>query len=107
MDGTYASVSASTTAISASGMRDAAQRLRSAAHNLANLQTEGFRPEEVISSTVQGGGVTTSTQSSETEGVSIEAELVSQLQARSAYLANLSAFKAAARGQGRIVDLYA
>lgn len=93
-------------AISGSGMSAASQRLRSAAHNLANLQTEGFRRETVISSTLPGGGVTTRTMPSESVGPSIEADLVAQLQARNAFLANLSVFRTAVLGRGRMVDVY-
>jgi flagellar basal-body rod protein FlgC len=93
-------------AIAASGMSAASQRLRSAAHNVANVQTEGFRREMVVSSTLPGGGVTTRTVSSESVGPSIEADMVAQLQARNAFGANLSVFRTAVLGRGRMVDVY-
>ncbi len=94
------------TAISASGMHAAAERLRSAAHNLANLQTEGFRRERVVSSAQSSGGVTTAIDRADQAGSSMEEDLIDQLQAGNAFLANLAAFRAGSR-LGRVVDFWA
>jgi flagellar basal body rod protein FlgG len=96
----------SVAAISASGMYAAAERLRSAAHSLANLQTEGFRRERVTSSAQANGGVTTSIDRADQAGSSMEEDLIAQLQARNAFLANLAAFRAGSR-LGRVVDFWA
>ena len=93
-------------AIASSGMRAATQRLNSAAHNLANLQTRNFRREQVLSTAQADGTVSTTTVKTQQEGSSIEQDLVAQLEARNAFLASLAVFRTAGR-LGRVVDLYA
>lgn len=97
----------SITAIAASGMRAADVALRASAHNLANLQTEGFRRERVVHTAQAYGGVSSSTVRSRTEGASLEEDMVAQLQARNAFLANLTVFRAGAGATGSLLDVFA
>ena len=95
------------TAIATSGLRAADAALRASAHNLANLQTEGFRRERVVQTAQVDGGVVASTVRSPFEGPSIHEDLVAQLQARNAFLANLAVFRAGAGATGALLDVYA
>ena len=69
------------TAIATSGLRAADAAMRTSAHNLANLQTEGFRRERVVHTAQADGGVMTSTVRAQEQGSSIHEDLVAQLQA--------------------------
>jgi flagellar hook-associated protein FlgK len=98
------------TSIAASGMRAADVAMRASAHNLANLQTEGFRRERVVNTAQADGGVSAATARSRTEGASLEADLVAQLQAKNALLANLAVFRAGAGASGAtgsLLDVFA
>lgn len=95
------------TAIATSGLRAADAALRSSAHNLANLQTEGFRRERVVTTAQADGGVSASTVRAQAPGLSMHEDLVAQLQARNAFLANLAVFQAGSRASGSILDVYA
>jgi flagellar hook-associated protein FlgK len=97
----------SITAIAASGMRAADVALRSSAHNLANLQTEGFRREQVVQTAQPDGGVSASTVRSRIEGAALEDDMVAQSQARNSFLANLAVFRAGAGGTGSLLDVFA
>ena len=97
----------SVTAIATSGLRAADSALRASAHNLANLQTEGFRREGVVNTAQADGGVATATTRAQAEGPSIHDDLVAQLQARNAFLANLAVFRAGTRAHGSVLDVYA
>jgi flagellar hook-associated protein FlgK len=90
-----------------SGMRAASQAMRTSAYNLANLQTPGFRRERVVNSTQADGGVVASTTRAEAPGSAIETDLIEQLQARNAFLANLAVFRSNSRVRGSLLDLYA
>jgi len=95
------------TAIATAGLRAADVALRASAHNLANLQTEGFRRERVVQAAQADGGVVASTVRSPIEGPSIHDDLVAQLQARNAFLANLTVFRAGVGATGSLLDVYA
>jgi flagellar hook-associated protein FlgK len=97
----------SMTTIAASGMRAADVAMRASAHNLANLQTEGFRRERVVQAAQADGGVSAATSRSPSEGASLEQDLVLQLQARNAFLANVAVFRAGAGATGSLLDVMA
>ena len=90
-------------AIATSGMRAADAALRSS----ANLETAGFRRERVVNTAQADGGVETSTMRSHVEGSSIEDDLVAQLQAKNAFLANLAVFRGSSRTTGTLLDVLA
>ncbi|MBL8339388.1 MAG: flagellar basal body protein [Rhodoferax sp.] len=94
----------STSSIALSGMQAAQQQLQAAAHNVANVATPGFRRQEVQQRAQPQGGVTTELQRAQAEGAALEADVVAQLQAKNAYLANLSVFKTADRMAGALLD---
>jgi flagellar hook protein FlgE len=94
----------STSSIALSGMQAAQQQLQAAAHNVANVATPGFRRQEAQQRAQPQGGVTTELQRAQAEGAALEADVVAQLQAKNAYLANLSVFKTADRMAGALLD---
>ena len=88
-----------------SGLRAAQVRLDSAAHNIANAQTEGFRRQQVRASADLAGGVRTQIDRLPTPGADLAADLVAQKQAANAFAANLPVFKAADQALGRLLDV--
>ncbi|WP_367846908.1 flagellar basal body protein [Rhodoferax sp. WC2427] len=86
-------ITSSTASIALSGLQSAQTRLQVSAHNIANSQTEGFQPLQVAQSTQTGGGASTQITRSSQPGTGLEADVVAQLQAKNAFLANLSVFK--------------
>lgn len=94
----------SISSIALSGMNAAQASLNSSAHNVANLSTPNFRREEVLQSAQAGGGVEISRQQSSVEGASLEADVVAQLQAKNAFLANLAVFKTSNHMAGALLD---
>ena len=89
------------------GAKHAMGQLANNAHNLANLQTPEFRRERVAYSTQPDGGVSASAYLAQEPGASMETDLVEQLQARNAFLANLAVFRTSSRVRGSLVDLLA
>ncbi len=78
-------------ALSGLGAADAAMQAH--AHNLANLGTEGFRRSGTLQTAQPGGGVQAEWTRAAAPGHAIEADLVGQLQAKNAALANLAVFR--------------
>lgn len=65
-----------------SGLRAAGARMRSSAHNVANLLTEDFHPERVVQEAEGSGGVSTRVERSPRPAeVDLATELVDQQQA--------------------------
>lgn len=87
-----------------SGINAAQTRLDSAAHNIANVNTQGFKRQEVVQKEQVGGGVTTGLTKAEIEGAALEADMVNQLQAKNAYLINLQVFKTIDKMAGTLLD---
>lgn len=94
----------SISSIALSGMNAAQTQLNTAAGNVANAQTEGYRRREVQQSAQADGGVATQVRSSTVPGASLEADVVSQLQAKNAFLANLAVFKTSNAMEGAVLD---
>jgi flagellar hook protein FlgE len=97
----------STSSIALSGMQSAQLQLNSAANNVANINTPGYKRQEVLQSTQPQGGVAASVRQSESQGPIMEADLVAQLAAKNAFLANLAVFKSNDRMAGALLSLRA
>jgi len=95
----------STSRIALSGMQAALAGLQSSAHNIANASTEGFRRQQVRQTPAAGGGVTVQAEQAAMPGAALERDLVDQLVAKHAFLANLAAFRAANERTGTLLDL--
>jgi len=66
--------------------------MQASASNIANLATPGFNRQEVKLSAESSGGVV-ATISTGSTGTQLEKDVVQQLQAKNAFLANLAVFK--------------
>ena len=93
--------------ISLSGMNAALSNLGSSAHNIANLGTQAFRREEVQERTAAAGGVSTSVTRAELPGNDLPRDVMSQLTARNAFLANLAVFRASNEMASTLLSLRA
>lgn len=93
--------------IAQSGMQAAQVQLNTSANNVANAQTEGFQRRQVQQSPQPGGGVATQVTASGQAGPALEADLVNQLQAKNAFLANLAVFKSGNAMAGALLDTQA
>ena len=94
----------SISSIASSGMAAAQTRLQTSAHNMANLQTDGFKRQQVTQTAESGGGVSTTLSKADKPGNALESDVVSQLQAKNEFLANLAVFKTANKMQGALLD---
>lgn len=94
----------SISSIALSGMNAAQVTLNASAHNIANLNTPGFRRQEVVQSAQAGGGVSTTLTTANVEGASLEADVVAQLQSKNTFLASLAVFKASNKLAGTLLD---
>ena len=97
----------SISSIALSGMAAAQTTLNSSAHNIANMNTSGFRRQEVVQTAQPGGGVSTTLTTATVEGSSLETDIVSQLQAKNAFLASLSVFKTSDKMAGAMLNMTA
>ena len=95
---------ASISSIALSGMRAAQTSLDASAHNVANLNTPDFRRQEVVQTAEKDGGVSTTVTQSSVVGPALETDQVAQLQAKNAFLANLSVFKTSNQMAGALLD---
>ena len=94
----------SVNAIALSGMNAAQTQLNTAANNIANAQTEGYSRRAVQQSPQAQGGVSTQVVAAAQPGPALEADVVSQLQAKNAFLANLAVFKTSNALAGALLD---
>lgn len=95
---------ASISSISLSGMNAAQTSLDSSAHNIANNSTADFRRQEVVLTEQKDGGVSAAPRKSPTQGHALETDMVAQLQAKNAFLANLAVFKTSSQMAGTLLD---
>jgi flagellar hook-associated protein FlgK len=97
----------SISSVSLSGMNAAQTALDAAASNVANASTPDYRRREVTNLQTAQGGVTAEVRSSDAAGPALETDLVAQLQAKNAFLANLAVFKSSNSVAGALLDLKA
>jgi len=90
--------------IALSGMNAAQLRLDVAANNVANADTAGYRRRVVQTAPQTDGGVTAQVAVSAQPGASLETDMVQQLQAKNAFLANLAVFKTSDAMAGALLD---
>ena len=79
--------------IASSGMQAAQTVMRTSANNIANANTANFQRQEVRQTAQAQGGVEDTVKASDEKKASMEADVVSRLQAKNAFLANLKVFK--------------
>lgn len=91
-------------AMALSGIAAAQLGLQASAHNIANMNTAGFLRQQAMQSTDAAGGVRTTLRQATQPGNALEADVVDQLQAKNALLANLAVFRAHDRMAGSLID---
>lgn len=95
---------ASLTSISLSGMSAAQTQVAVAAHNVANANTPNFKRQQVNLSAQPQGGVLAEVSNTTTAGADLATDVVSQLQAKHAFIANLAVFKTQNKLAGSLLD---
>ena len=94
----------SSSAIALSGLCAARLGLQVSAHNIANLNTPGFGRQQALHSADAAGGVSSLLRQAVQPGPALEADVVGQLEAKNAFLANLAVFRAQDRMAGTLLD---
>jgi flagellar hook-associated protein FlgK len=98
----------SISSIAHSGLQAAQLKMNTSAHNVANMQTPGFRAQTVQEEAEpQLGGVRATTGRAAQEGVALENETVDQMEATYSFSANLQVMKVQDRMMGSLIDLHA
>ena len=87
-----------------SGMQTAMLQLGTAAHNIANLQTSGFRRQQVVQQTHPEGGVVTAVAQAAQPGAALAGDLVQQMTAIYLFKANLQMLQTEHRMLGSLLD---
>lgn len=96
---------ASLSSIGISGLQTAQWRLDSAAHNVANLNTPGFKRQTVTQEDLPDLGGTRATVAQAPEaGVALEQEVVDQMSATYAFKANLKTIQTQDEILGSLLD---
>ena len=90
-----------------SGLNAAQTRLGAAANNIANMNTPGFRRDEVSAVPQTGGGVSVSVQKAETQGADVVRDMVDQKMAVLEFKANLQVLKTEREMTGSLLDTLA
>ena len=94
--------------IASSGLQAAQLRLNASAHNVANLNTPGFKGQTVQQQAVPPtGGVQARTAQAARPGVALEAEAVEQITASYAFKANALVLRSTQSMLGSLLDLHA
>ena len=92
--------------IALSGMQSAGQRVAVSAHNVANYMTDDFRPQRAVQTSLPSGGSKTRVQRSpQPQGVSLEREILGQMEASLQYSASAKVFKVGADMKGQLIDM--
>ena len=95
------------TSIALSGLSAASSQLATAAHNIANAQTLGFRRQFVQQTAQPEGGVVVSIGRAAESGDALAADVVSQMSATYAFKANVLTLKTQDRMLGSLLDMKA
>jgi flagellar hook-associated protein FlgK len=95
---------ASISNIALSGMSAALTQVAVAAHNVANANTPDFKRQQVNLKSQPQGGVQADVVTSALPGADLAADVVSQLQAKNAFIANLAVFKTQNKLAGSLLD---
>jgi flagellar basal body rod protein FlgC len=93
--------------IALSGLHAASSRLETAAHNIANAQTVGFRRQVVQQTAQPEGGVAVSIGRATVAGDALMEDVVAQMAATHAFEANVLTLKAQDRLFGCLLDVTA
>ena len=94
----------SISSIAGSGIKAATQGLAASAHNVANLATAGFRPQQAVQAEQPGGGVTASVAPTGQDGTDLAAETVRRMTLVYAFKANLRSIEVETEMSRALID---
>ena len=97
----------SISSIATAGMQAAQKQLNVSAHNIANMQTPGFKRQQIEQTAQSRGGVAAAVKATGDSGGSLESDVVAQLQAKNSFPANLAVFKTSNQMAGALLNLKA
>lgn len=97
----------SLSSIAQSGLQAAQARLGASAHNIANMQTDGFKRDTVSAQAAPQGGVVVSISQAAQAGSNLTQDVVDQMSAKDAFMANVQILKTADRMVGSLLDVRA
>ena len=93
--------------IALSGLNAASSQLATAAHNIANAQTPGFRRQLVQQTAQPEAGVVVSISQAAEAGEALAEDMVTQMAATYAFKANVLTLKTQDRMLGSLLDMTA
>ncbi len=93
--------------IALSGLNAASSQLATAAHNIANVHTPGFRRQLVQQAAQPDGGVVVSIGQAAETGEALAEDIVTQMSATYAFKANVLTLETQDRMLGSLLDLTA
>lgn len=93
--------------IAHSGLQAAQARQGASAHNIANMQTEGFKRETVSAQAAPQGGVVVSISQAAQAGSDVTQDVLDQMSAKHAFMANVQVLKTADNLMGSLLDVKA
>ena len=97
-----------TLGIALSGMQSASTRVAVSAHNVANLLTDGFRPQRVEQRSQASGGSQAGVTTSPTpEPVDLAREIVDQIVAKTQFKASARVLDVGLEMRGSLLDMLA
>jgi flagellar hook protein FlgE len=88
------------------GLNASLAQLGAAAHNIANANTQGFQRQEAKATADPAGGVVFTMTQASIAGRSLERDVVSQLVAKNAFMANLAVFRTADDMAGTLLSIH-
>lgn len=94
----------SASSIAQSGLGAAQTRMGASAHNIANVQTDKFRRQEVTQQSTEPAGTSASVRRAPVEGQALSRDLVEQKSAGYAFDANLKVIQTEKKMMGRLLD---
>jgi flagellar hook protein FlgE len=90
--------------IALSGINAAQTRLNASAHNIANLNTDNFRREEVSAQERPEGGVAVTVGKADRVGTDLVQDVVEQKMAALEFKANVQVLKTSTQVMGTLLD---
>lgn len=93
--------------IAQSGLQAAQARLGASAHNVANAQTPGFKRETATLQASPQGGVVVNISQAAQAGSDLTQDVVDQMSAKNAFMANVQVLKTADTLMGSLLDVRA
>lgn len=97
-----------TLGVALSGMQVASTRVAVSAHNVANLLTDGFRPQRVVQTSQASGGAQAAVATAPAPApVELDREIVGQIEAEAQFKASARVLEVGLSLRGSLLDMLA